>query len=219
VSQDAPRRTEPRLPSPLSLPALQAYVREVVAARGYTTDLNEVFILTAEEVGELAAEFKHRTFYPERFDVRNLAFEIADVVLYLCDLANGFGVDLMARWAGHERDNDARFAERRGGRPSTSTIRAEMSLTQLAEHLEAKRAERGFEDTPERLMILLTEEIGEIATEIRKGWKGLAGPFRIGNEIIDALTYCIRMARAFSIDLEAAIRGKEAQNAGRTWTY
>jgi NTP pyrophosphatase (non-canonical NTP hydrolase) len=201
------------------LPSLQAYVREVVGARGYTTNLNEIFILTVEEVGELAAEFKRRAFYPERFNPANLAFEIADVALYLADLANGFGVDLMARWPAHERENDARFAGRRGGRPTVATIQPGLTLGQLAEHLELKRAERGFEDTPERLMILLAEETGEIATELRKHWKGLASPERVADEIIDALTYLIRMAHGFGIDLERAIVEKERRNAGRTWTY
>ena len=207
------------LPEPMTLPALQAYVREVVAARDYTRDLNEIFILAVEELGELAAEFKNATFYPERFDPGNLAFEIADVLLYLIDLANGFGIDLAARWPAHERANDARFAQRRGGRPPASRVKPGSGLAELAEHLERKRAERGFEDTPERLMILLTEEMGEIATEIRKHWKGLADPERIGDEIIDALTYLILMARGFGIDLARAIAEKERRNAGRTWRY
>lgn len=47
----------------MTLKALQAYVARAVAARGFTTDLNEVFILTVEELGELAAELiEHRKF-------------------------------------------------------------------------------------------------------------------------------------------------------------
>ena len=203
----------------MTLPALQAYVREIVAARGYTRDLNEIFILTVEEVGELAAEFKKQVFYPERFDPANLAFELADVLLYLLDLANSFDLDLVTQWAGHERENDLRFAERRSGKPSVAAIEPGFSLAELAEHLELKREERGFEDTPERLMILLTEEIGEIATEIRKHWKGLSDPRRVGGEIIDALTYLLRMARGFGVDLERAVAEKERRNAERNWTY
>jgi NTP pyrophosphatase (non-canonical NTP hydrolase) len=203
----------------MTLPALQAYVRDVVVARGYTRDLNEIFILTVEEVGELAAEFKKRAFYPERFDPANLAFELADVLLYLLDLANSFELDLVTLWAGHERENDLRFADRRGGKPAPTEIQPGFSLGQLAEHLELKREERGFVDTPERLMILLTEEIGEIATEIRKHWKGLLDPRRVGYEIIDALTYLLRMGRAFGVDLEAAVAEKERRNAERNWIY
>jgi NTP pyrophosphatase (non-canonical NTP hydrolase) len=203
----------------MTLPALQAYVREVVTLRGYTCDLNEIFILTVEEVGELAAEFKKRTFYPEQFDPANLSFELADVLLYLLDLANGFGLDLMFHWPDHERENDLRFAGRRGGNPAGASIRPDFTLRELGEHLELKRRERGFEDTPERLMILLTEEVGEIATEIRKHWKGLAEPRRLAYEIIDALTYLVRMARGFGADLEQAVIEKERLNSKRSWTY
>jgi NTP pyrophosphatase (non-canonical NTP hydrolase) len=219
LKEAAQARPQPALPSPMTLPALQEYVRQVVAARNYTRDLNEVFILAVEEVGELSAEFKKRTFYPERFRLEQLGFEIADVLLYLVDLANGFGVDLMTRWIDHERENDARFAERRGGRPTMAAIRRDLTLSQLGEHLERKRRERGFEDSPERLMILLSEEIGEIATEIRKHWKGLAEPGRAAGEIIDAITYLLRMARQFGIDVESALAEKERRNAGRTWAY
>ena len=207
------------LPVRLTIPALQSYVREVAAARGYTRDLNEIFILTVEELGELAAEFKNQVFYPDRFNPVNLAFEIADILLYLLDLANAFHIDLMRSWVVHERENDERFADRRRGQPRASPIQPDLDLSELAEHLEIKRQERGFEDTPERLMILLTEEIGEIATEIRKHWKGLADPHSLAYEIIDALTYLLRLARISGVDLEHAVGEKERQNADRTWAY
>ncbi|HEX7925963.1 MAG TPA: RS21-C6 protein, partial [bacterium] len=87
-----------QVPSPLTLPALQAYVRAIVAERNFTRDPNEIFILLVEEVGELATEFKHRTYYPERFDPGNCAHEIADILLYLLDVANAFELDLMTVW-------------------------------------------------------------------------------------------------------------------------
>ncbi len=58
--------TSPVLPERLTLPALQGYVREMVAARDFTTDRNEIFILLVEELGELAAELKNSEFYPDR---------------------------------------------------------------------------------------------------------------------------------------------------------
>ncbi len=210
---------QPALPSPMTLPALQRYVREIVAARGFTQERNEVFILLVEEVGELAAELKKRVFYPERYDPRNLAGEAADILLYLIDLANGFQLDLMAHWANHERENDRRFAERRAGRPSRVRLEAGCRLNGLLTYLEAKRQERGFEDSPEMLMVLLSEEVGEIATEIRKSWRGLTSAERTAHEIIDAMTYLLRIARWFQVDMEAAVREKERRNAGRTWLY
>jgi NTP pyrophosphatase (non-canonical NTP hydrolase) len=206
-------------PAPMTLPALQAYVTRVVGARGFTTDRNEVFILLTEEVGELAAECKRWVYYPEQFRREHLAFELADVLLYLLDLANGFGRDLATQWPAHEAANDIRFAPRRGGAPPRAHVHPGMTLNTLVAHVEGKRQERHFEDTPERLVMLLAEELGEIATEVRKSWKGRGDPLHPGDEIIDALTYVLRLACAFQVDLERAVREKEAQNAKRTWAY
>jgi NTP pyrophosphatase (non-canonical NTP hydrolase) len=209
----------PAPPDPLTLPALQGYVRAMVAARNFTRDPNEIFILLVEEVGELATEFKHRTYYPERYDPRNCGHEIADILLYLLDLANAFDLDLMAVWHRHERANDVRFAERRCGAPPQALLRDGMTVNQLTAHVEAKRRERQFEDRDEMLVVLLTEETGEIATELRKGWKGQGDSARLGAELIDAITYVLRLAHRLNVDVEGAIREKEAENAQRVWTY
>lgn len=214
-----PPADQPAVPQPMTLAALQTYVDEVVRARGFTTDMNEVFVLLVEELGELATEFKHWVYYPDRFDRANLAFELADVLLYLLDLANGFGVGLAALWPEHEAANDERFAARRGGRSVAAHVQANFTLNRLVLHVEDKRRERGFEDTPERLLFLLTEEIGEVATELRKRWKGRGEVRAAGLELIDAVTYVCRLAGAFGVDLEAAVAEKERQNARRVWLY
>ena len=209
----------PTLPPRLTLPALQDYVRDMVEARGFIKNPNKIFILLVEEVGELATEFKHRTYYPERFDRRNLSHELIDILLYLVDLANGFSVELAGLWPEHERKNDVRFAAKAAGGGEPARFRADLTLNALCRHADRKRAERGFEDTEEMLAILLSEEIGEIARELRKQWKGLASPRDIGMEIIDALTYVLRLGGCFSVDFEAALTEKEELNAARNWTY
>ena len=217
-----PARTPPHatpLPAVMTLPALQAYVAAMVTARGFTRDPNEIFILLTEEVGELATELKHHIYYPERFQRAALALELADVLLYLLDLANRFGVALAGQWPAHEAANDERFAARRGGAPPRAHVAPDFPLAGLVAHVEDKRRERGFEDTPERLAMLLSEELGEIATELRKSWKGRADVRHLGDELIDALTYVLRLTHTFRIDLEAAVREKEAQNATRVWHY
>ncbi len=208
----------PALPSPLTLPALQGYVARIVAARGFTRDVDRIFILLVEELGELAAEFKQRRYYPERYQPRHAAFELVDILLYLLDLANAFGLDVMSLWPEHERSNDERFASRRAG-PPTHFVHAGLALNALVAHVEAKRVERAFEDTDEMLLILLTEEIGEISTEVRKGWSGQGDARRLGLELIDALTCVLRLAHRLGFDLELAVADKEAQNAQRVWTY
>jgi NTP pyrophosphatase (non-canonical NTP hydrolase) len=206
-------------PDPMTLTALQRYVARTVEERGFTREPNEIFILLVEEVGELASEFKHWIYYPERFDRENLGFELADILLYLLDLANAFSVELMALWPEHERSNDERFAPRRAAGAPRSLVQPDLTLNGLVDHVEAKRRERNFADTAERLMILLTEEVGEIATELRKQWKGKGDPRRTGMEIIDALTYLFRLAHQCQVDLEAAVLNKERENARRVWSY
>lgn len=209
----------PTLPERLTLPALQDYVRRMVEARGFITNPNKIFILLVEEVGELATEFKHRAYYPERFDRQNLSHELIDILLYLLDLANGFSVDLAGLWPEHERHNDARFSAKPAGGGKPAAFRADYSLNQLCGHVEHKRAERGFEDRDEMLVILLSEEVGEIARELRKHWKGLASSRDMGMEIIDALTYVLRLGGCFAVDFEQALTEKERVNAARDWAY
>ena len=88
------RGASPDLPRPMTLPALQSYVREMVEARGFTRDLNEILILLVEEVGELAREYENSVYFPERFDRRTFSHEIVDVFLYLLDVANAFARQL-----------------------------------------------------------------------------------------------------------------------------
>ena len=209
----------PTPPAIMSLSSLQAHVARVVKARGFTSDLNEIFVLLTEEVGELATEFKHRLYYPERFDLAALAEELVDILLYLLDLANGFEVALAELWPRHEAASDQRFAHRRKGGLAPARMAPEMTLNELIAHVEVKREERAFEDTPENLMILLTEEVGEIATEIRKHWRGKQDRERVGFEVIDALTYLLRLAFVFEVDLEKALVRKEQENAERIWHY
>ena len=54
----------PPIPSPMTLSALQLYVREIVKLRGFTTNTNEIFILLVEEVGELASELSESYISP-----------------------------------------------------------------------------------------------------------------------------------------------------------
>ncbi len=126
---------------------------------------------------------------------------------------------LAALWPAHEAANDARFAARRRDDTPPATLAPACTLRALTHHVEAKRRERGFEDTPERLLLLLTEEVGEIATELRKSWKRRQDATALGHELIDAVTYVLRLAWTFRVDLEQAVREKEARNATRVWAY
>ncbi|OGL75006.1 hypothetical protein A3C96_00085 [Candidatus Uhrbacteria bacterium RIFCSPHIGHO2_02_FULL_60_10] len=83
----------PQLTTKPTLAEWQAYVKEMIDERHFTKDPNEVFVLFAEEVGELAKELRKKWKYGAG-TADSAAGELADVFMYLADLANHFGVDL-----------------------------------------------------------------------------------------------------------------------------
>ena len=191
------RDASPDLPRPMTLPALQGYVREMVEARGFTRDLNEILILLVEEVGELAREFENSIYFPERFDRRNFSHEIVDVFLYLLDVANGFFLELNPRF----------------GRPDGGS--ALPALNRLAE----LPPESGPAPPPGLLVVALAGKIGELATAVRKQWKGRAQPQAVQEPIAAAITLLFRLAAHFQLNFEEALAEKEKLNASRTWAY
>jgi NTP pyrophosphatase (non-canonical NTP hydrolase) len=83
ISQDRP-----------TLGDLQGFTRRLIAAKQWTTDPEEIFILLTEEVGEVAKEVR-RSWKRGRAEVKDaLGAELADVLMYVFDLANAFDIDL-----------------------------------------------------------------------------------------------------------------------------
>jgi NTP pyrophosphatase (non-canonical NTP hydrolase) len=103
------------MPAPLTLGALQRYVAAVCVERGWTKDTPpEKFTLFIEEVGELAKAIrKHNGLYAEaaKSGDWSLEEEFADVLSYLLDLANCYGVDLEAAFRAKEAINNSRTWE------------------------------------------------------------------------------------------------------------
>ncbi len=86
-----------QLPDNLSLAQLQAFVKEMVVARGFIQENpKDVFLLFTEEVGELARALRNIHGLKMADDTKraDLADELADCLLYLVDLANQSGIDL-----------------------------------------------------------------------------------------------------------------------------
>lgn len=187
------------LPRPMTLPALQRYVARVVEERGFYRDPRKIFILLTEEVGELATEIRRLADDPGCASGDSLGFELADTLLYLLDLANGFGQDL---------------EERRHGAPPREIPGAAPSLNALL-----STAGNEADGNPERLLLRLIEALGAIANEVRKSWKHKGDPAVMGEAMAHALACLLRIARHFRIDLEAAVAAKEKQNADRTWSF
>jgi NTP pyrophosphatase (non-canonical NTP hydrolase) len=80
--------------------------------------------------------------------------------------------------------------------------------------------ERGYnEETVPQVMMLLTEEVGELAKAIRKleGQKTHQDSkvHQAGEELADCLWLIIDIANRLDIDLEQAFRAKEAKNSKR----
>ncbi len=99
--------TQPILPERPTLAELQAFIRGLVEEKHWTKDPNEVFVRFAEEVGELAKELRKRWKIGPAASV-SAAGELADVLMYLCDLANHFDVDLEKAVRDKLKENEGR---------------------------------------------------------------------------------------------------------------
>ena len=95
-----------------TLRVLQEYLAAVCQERGWTKDSpSEKFVLFIEEVGELAKAIRKRSgLYHEAAKTQTFALEeeFADVLSYLLDLANCYGVDLESAFRAKEKINDTR---------------------------------------------------------------------------------------------------------------
>ena len=90
-----------RLPPKPDLLALQAYTRDLVRLRGFRDEsLRDVVLLFVEEVGELARAVRHEIGLKVGIGSdrrgKTVAYELADCLVYLLDIANLGGVNLEA---------------------------------------------------------------------------------------------------------------------------
>lgn len=97
------------------------------------------------------------------------------------------------------------------------------SLVDIQNYIKDELTERGFDDeAPEQKLLLLVEEIGELARAIRKhaGIKMSAETTQTNlvEEFGDVLILTIDLCNKLGIDAEAAIRDKESKNKKRNWS-
>ena len=94
-------------------------------------------------------------------------------------------------------------------------------LADLQRAISETRAERGFVTDPVKIHVLLTEEVGEIASEVKRLWSVNYDDFsrdRIREEIADAFVLLSALATRFEIDLEEAVADKFFRKDGeREW--
>lgn len=98
------------------------------------------------------------------------------------------------------------------------------SLKQLQDYVEDMVNIRGFADeTPQDCLLLLTEELGELAKEVRKSHTHIKNDTAKNNksdlngEIGDVLMMLLALCRTLDVDLLQAFREKELINCDRNW--
>ena len=96
-----------------------------------------------------------------------------------------------------------------------------MTATELQQRIAAIRQERGFVTDPQKILILMTEEVGEIAAELKRLWSPNYSKFdteRMREEIADVFVTLAALANSFEIDIADAVREKFIEkDAGREW--
>ena len=97
------------------------------------------------------------------------------------------------------------------------------TITQLQEYIEFKLKERGFDnETLHERLVLLMEEVGELAKACRKisGMNIDAGredTYKVGEEITDVLNMLFAVGIELGIDIEKEYFNKEAKIDQRTY--
>ncbi|MCL2574377.1 MAG: GNAT family N-acetyltransferase [Defluviitaleaceae bacterium] len=99
-----------------------------------------------------------------------------------------------------------------------------LSLVGLQGYISQILELRGLNGQPiQNSLLLLTEEVGELAKAIRKNTKGMSigadakGSFAVAEEIADILIVLSEIANAMNINLVDALIAKEKVNANRKW--
>ncbi|MDP2860321.1 MAG: MazG nucleotide pyrophosphohydrolase domain-containing protein [bacterium] len=106
----------PALKENPTLKNYQKYVEELVRERGFAdVNVQELFMLLIEEVGEMAKAARKAAgmHIDRRSEEKNLAHEMADVLIYLFDIANRFKVDLEQAFREKEEQNEQRHWEKK----------------------------------------------------------------------------------------------------------
>lgn len=104
-------------------------------------------------------------------------------------------------------------------------IRKHFTLRELQDYIHDIIKLRGFEkETIEDVILLLVEEVGELAKATRI-FLGIRSSRKrdlyknVGEELADCMIYLIDIANLANIDLENAFREKERHNSRRKWRY
>lgn len=106
-----------------------------------------------------------------------------------------------------------------------SKLNNKSSINDIQEYINKMIEERGFDkETKQDVMLLLTEEIGELAKEVRKSTnikmdEKQSRQENLSDEIADVFMYILAMCRVADVNLLEALVNKEKKNLGRTWKW
>lgn len=99
----------------------------------------------------------------------------------------------------------------------------ESSVEDLQKYIKDMIEVRGFKNTLLERMCLLTEEIGELAKEVRKASKGMSIDTNkiynssLENEITDVFICLMGMCEYLDMDIVQGLKNKEEINFKREW--
>ena len=95
------------------------------------------------------------------------------------------------------------------------------NLIDIQKRIADEREKRGFVTDPIKIAVLLSEEVGEIASEIKRLWSRNYDEFsvdRLKEEISDTFVILAALANQFDIDIEEAVQEKFfGKDANRDW--
>lgn len=104
-----------------------------------------------------------------------------------------------------------------------SKLNENTTLKDLQKYVNDMIEIRGFsKETPQDVMLLLAEEVGELAKEIRKSRKyyldtNKNNELDVEGEIADVFIYILSMCRVMNVNLLEAFKNKEEKNCKREW--
>ncbi|MHA2305137.1 MAG: MazG nucleotide pyrophosphohydrolase domain-containing protein [Candidatus Hodarchaeales archaeon] len=101
----------PNLPELPTLAAYQAYVAELEQERGFEEQsARDKCLLLGEELGELFKAIRKAEGLKVDLnsDTSKISYELADILIYLCAIANRYGVDLEDAFREKEAINEKR---------------------------------------------------------------------------------------------------------------
>ena len=106
-----------------------------------------------------------------------------------------------------------------------ANLSRDASLTEIQEYIAKVLQLRGFNGQPvQNTLLLLCEEVGELAKAIRKNATDMSidinsDNFSIAEEMADIIIVLSEIANTLGISLADALIAKEMINANRSWTF